>query len=317
MAQILAHYRKVYGSSEPLEFFYKDNLGSSRFIISSAGTKVDEFNYTSWGVSGHPYGPSSDNYLALFTDKSYDSTGFLYFNARYYDPTSKRFVSEDPAKQGVSWFSYCNNDPINKIDSDGKFSLLSSLGSLGGIFSIGKSILEGDSAKSIFKQTFLLFTSTIISAIPGGAIASAIIMPFITSKVYGQGIQSTIKNIVMSVSTLVVSTIGAKVGGNGEYINSSGQTVYNNPIGASVGGKIGGTIFNVFNSSVIYGESAKRIIPKTFEGAVWDSLDVSDDMQNERERLSINSARSGAIAYDQNRTIQDMIQDTITNGPAL
>jgi uncharacterized protein RhaS with RHS repeats len=40
--------------------------------------------------------------------------------ARYYEPTSGRFVSEDPARDGLSWFAYCGNNPVTKCDPTGK-----------------------------------------------------------------------------------------------------------------------------------------------------------------------------------------------------
>jgi RHS repeat-associated protein len=123
MNKTIGHYRKVYGTSENLEFFYNDNLDSRRVIINSSGTKLDTFEYSSWGNVTHSYG--SNNYLSSFTGKNYDGTGFIYFNARYYDPTTGRFLTEDPSRQGVNWYAYCENDPINKIDPDGNGPLLS------------------------------------------------------------------------------------------------------------------------------------------------------------------------------------------------
>ena len=52
--------------------------------------------------------------------------GKIYFNARYYDPTTGRFLTEDPSRQGVNWYAYCDNDPINKTDPDGRQSELGS-----------------------------------------------------------------------------------------------------------------------------------------------------------------------------------------------
>jgi hypothetical protein len=40
--------------------------------------------------------------------------------ARYYEPGSGRFVSEDPARDGMNWFSYVRNDPVNMIDRSGR-----------------------------------------------------------------------------------------------------------------------------------------------------------------------------------------------------
>jgi uncharacterized protein RhaS with RHS repeats len=47
----------------------------------------------------------------------------LHFNARYYDPTTGRFLTEDPSRKGVNWYAYCENDPINRTDPTGKQSL--------------------------------------------------------------------------------------------------------------------------------------------------------------------------------------------------
>jgi RHS repeat-associated protein len=46
--------------------------------------------------------------------------GEIYFNARYYDPTTGRFLSEDPSRKGHSWYSYCNNNPLTYTDPTGR-----------------------------------------------------------------------------------------------------------------------------------------------------------------------------------------------------
>jgi RHS repeat-associated protein len=46
--------------------------------------------------------------------------GLIYFNARYYDPVVGRFLTEDPSRQGVNWYAYCENDPVNRTDPTGK-----------------------------------------------------------------------------------------------------------------------------------------------------------------------------------------------------
>lgn len=39
--------------------------------------------------------------------------------ARYYEPSSGRFTNEDAKYFGLDWFSYCANDPINRLDKSG------------------------------------------------------------------------------------------------------------------------------------------------------------------------------------------------------
>lgn len=43
--------------------------------------------------------------------------------ARYYEPQRGRFINEDPAKNGTNWYAYCNNNPLNRVDSSGRNAL--------------------------------------------------------------------------------------------------------------------------------------------------------------------------------------------------
>ena len=49
-----------------------------------------------------------------------DETGLLYLRNRYYDPSIGRFTQEYPAKDGLNWYVYCENNPITRIDPDGE-----------------------------------------------------------------------------------------------------------------------------------------------------------------------------------------------------
>ena len=52
-----------------------------------------------------------------------DGTGFYYMGARYYEPTSGTFLSADPLghSASMSLYDYCNGDPVNGLDPDGRF----------------------------------------------------------------------------------------------------------------------------------------------------------------------------------------------------
>jgi len=66
-----------------------------------------------------------------FTGKERDTeTGLDYFGARYYDSKIGRWLSVDPLADkspGVSPYAYSLNNPLNYVDPDGKFPLLTRL----------------------------------------------------------------------------------------------------------------------------------------------------------------------------------------------
>jgi hypothetical protein len=44
--------------------------------------------------------------------------------ARYYNPRTERFISEDPIRDGLNWYTAFNNDPVNFIDPTGLAAVL-------------------------------------------------------------------------------------------------------------------------------------------------------------------------------------------------
>ena len=39
-----------------------------------------------------------------------------YFNARWYDAETGKFVTQDPARDGINWYAYCLNNPLKYFD---------------------------------------------------------------------------------------------------------------------------------------------------------------------------------------------------------
>ncbi|MBR5152041.1 MAG: RHS repeat-associated core domain-containing protein [Clostridia bacterium] len=55
----------------------------------------------------------------------YDAeTGMIYLRNRYYDPSIGRFITEDPARDGLNWYVYCGNNPIMFVDPWGLVSII-------------------------------------------------------------------------------------------------------------------------------------------------------------------------------------------------
>jgi len=117
---VYANGQRVAKINESGVFYtHSDNLGSTSVVTNSKGEIVEEQVNLPFGEQisgGERYG---------FTGKEHDETGLQYFGARYYDSATGRFWKPDPAKDGLNWFAYANNNPLKFIDPDGrKFVLI-------------------------------------------------------------------------------------------------------------------------------------------------------------------------------------------------
>lgn len=120
--QIFADQNSVSGILWPLE----DRTGTARDIINTAGAVLDHRVLDSFGTVNSQSGPNV-NYEQFFSGLLWDADSQLYYaRARWYEPVSGRFLSEDPLgfEAGDNNISrYSGNDPINYVDRNGLFSI--------------------------------------------------------------------------------------------------------------------------------------------------------------------------------------------------
>jgi RHS repeat-associated protein len=98
-------------------------------IRSTAGngySLVNEKRYDAWGAvvqtsgAGDALANPKEGYQGAIGHKYDAESDLIYMRARYYEPASGRFISQDPAGDGWNWYAYCKNDPIGYVDGDGK-----------------------------------------------------------------------------------------------------------------------------------------------------------------------------------------------------
>ena len=115
--------RRGNGTGAAKFFHHRDHLKSIRVISDSTGAEVKRTIYLAFGKKEIQTGTHTESkgYIGQRHD---EETGYLFLNARYYDPELARFISPDwwdPNKAGVGTnrYSYSFNDPINKSDENG------------------------------------------------------------------------------------------------------------------------------------------------------------------------------------------------------
>ncbi|HEX3425363.1 MAG TPA: RHS repeat-associated core domain-containing protein [Acidimicrobiales bacterium] len=97
------------------DYFVQDNVGNTTALTTSSGSVADTYSYspygavTSTGTDTNPLG---------FGGQQQDPTGLDYMHARYYDPTTERFLSPDP-RPSPNPYTYAAGTPTNMVDPTG------------------------------------------------------------------------------------------------------------------------------------------------------------------------------------------------------
>lgn len=110
-------------------FIHNNHLGSVALTIDSAGAVTVGSQYQPYGAVSESIGDLGKQPYG-FSGKELDGSGLHYFEARYYDAITARFISPDPlfaAEMGrcigsiieCNLYQYTGNNPVNYTDLNG------------------------------------------------------------------------------------------------------------------------------------------------------------------------------------------------------
>ena len=94
-------------------WYTTDHLGSVKAVTDNNGKVVFQADHLAFGQRYNEVGDFDEWHS--FTGKEFDpETGLYYFNARWYDAETGRFISEDPVgdPNNPNLYSYCGNNRV-------------------------------------------------------------------------------------------------------------------------------------------------------------------------------------------------------------
>ncbi len=87
-------------------------------LTDGSGTVTATYAYDAFGAVRSQTGSATNPWR--FTGQQLDAESSLYFlRARYYDPSTGRFLGRDPLSASVNPYSYADNNPVNATDPSG------------------------------------------------------------------------------------------------------------------------------------------------------------------------------------------------------
>ncbi len=106
-----------------------DYLGTVHALVDATGDIAESYEFDAWGnlltvrdSSSAIIPQSALGNRYLFQGREYSwASGLYYFRARWYDPVTGRWLSNDPIgiSGGLNQYVFCANNPVNMTDSFG------------------------------------------------------------------------------------------------------------------------------------------------------------------------------------------------------
>jgi RHS repeat-associated protein len=191
------------------------------------------------------YGPLPDSAAQPLTDAMQlaqatvwrghriDPTGLYYLGARYYEPTSGRFLSCDPLSfaAGTSLYAFCGGDCVNYFDPDGRKFHWENLGRgiagvaggiVGSAILVGGDVLSGGTATPavlvggpIVAGSFSYGIGNLVATLPGVSDKDAAMMagsPSSPAQLIARGVGGEPAQNAVGVVEGIVELNGAKTG---------------------------------------------------------------------------------------------------------
>ena len=235
-------------------------------LVDGTGTKVVEYTYDAWGKPTGKTGTMASTLGTVqpFRYRGYvydEETGLYYLRSRYYRPEWCRFVSADfllfVKKSGdKNCFSYCESNPVTRLDGDG-YAWWHWL--------IGATIVIACAAAVVITAGGVVAGMAAVASVANGAVAGTVSTTVAASALIGSSLTLGTAAIEASIESESADDFAEK-GNWGTVISTVGACALGVGIGFYKGKK--------YNSNHFFGTtSPKKLkeIPRNAYYTQWNS----------------------------------------------
>ncbi len=223
------------------DYYYLLNLqGDVVGIVNASGTQVVSYTYDAWGnilsTSGSMASTLGQMNPLRYRGYVYDTeTGLYYIISRYYNPEIGRWINADDidylgadgSPLSYNLFAYCMNNPVNRFDVNGNWSLSNwakmAIGAVATIAAVAVTVATGGAAAPVLIG---VAASTI-----GGAAVSAVNHRVATGSWEGAG-KAALDGAADGFMTGGLCALG------GSVVGGAARTIKNAKSGITIG-KVG------------------------------------------------------------------------------
>lgn len=236
-------------------------------LADETGNIVESYEYDAWGNvltvrdgAGNPLTESALGNRFLFQGREYSwSTGLYNFRARWYDPETGRWLSNDPIgiSGGLNQYVFCANNPVNMTDPDGRAPWMLIGAAIGGGLDLAVQLAQGRS-----------FSEVNWVSVGAGAASGAL----------GAGLGANVARLTASITArAALNAVGSAAIGAG--VQTTRNAIEGNNLGAGVGsaavvsgvlGGVGSATGDLIERGVVSMSQNSRFIQSLLDGGVLE-----------------------------------------------